>query len=405
MAAPSSSKLTSQELAALSAHATYLPINVGTRFFLSSFLVVSAQTIGAVALFRFVLNLVSSIVFFLAAPWCKRGGMLNCFRLGLVMSSVTFMAFASLGDVSPTLTKIALLGLLYGVGHGLYWLAYNLVRAELTRLQVRFRYLAYENILREVIAILIPLCLGALIWGSGSYLSYFVLSFTIPLLGVLLSSRLRAPQNGPPQRYDLATYSRMALRNKDVRRLYLTSVLSGASLNGTLDTLVPVVVFVTQRSELKLGLVGSLLPVTAIMASWLVRRLSARAYANLAVVSALVLFGATVLLTMHVSVWTVAIYSLLSAACMVPVALYHATLTLNILDHHPELRTHSSEHFVLEHLFMNIGRCSGMALIFFIPGTAFDSPWGRGILIIIAALGVAAAVVLRRIGQESVPRP
>ena len=365
----------------LNAHISYMPVMVGMRLFVTTFVLSVSSDFASLGIFRFAMFAALWLVFFLIAPLCKKYGYLHFYRAGFALSLLFFLAIAILGG--ETSQYLVSTGILLGVAAGFYWLPYHLYKMALSQRESRLTYFAFENTAFQIVSVVFPVLLGWLIWEMKNYFGFFLLCTLLLLAGFLLSRSFKMIPVRPVVPYNLGAFARCVMGSSDLRNIYRSTFFMGIGLYGALDILLAAVIFAATGSELKLGIVASILPVLSAAISFLMKSVPASRYRRTALLSGVVLAAASLLVLREVTFFSSVAFAVIYAMAAQPISILHNLYLHNVIDRNAEFASHIPEHFVAFESALELGRLLGFSMFFLLPGMALD---GAALKLIFAGL-------------------
>ena len=378
----------------LSAHVSYMPVMVGIRLFVTTFVLSVAGDFAAIGIFRFAMFIALALVFVVIAPLCKRSGHIHFYRAGFALSLIFFLALALLGE--RTGQYLISTGILLGIAAGLYWLPYHLFKMALSRRQCRLTYFSFENTAFQIVSVIFPVLLGWLIYEMKSYVGFFVLCTVLLMAGFLLSRSFKMMPLPQAASYSLRAFAGRVMGDAGLRNIYRATFFMGAGLYGALDILIPAVIFAATGSELKLGVISSILPVLSAAISLLMKNVPASRYSRTGIFSAIVMMMGSLLLVQEVTFFSCVAFAVIYAICYQPISILHNLYLHNVIDRNQELACYAAEHFVFFESVLELGRLLGFALFFFLPGMELNGAALKVIFVLLSLTPLAAMCFLSR---------
>jgi MFS transporter, YQGE family, putative transporter len=154
------------------------------------------------------------------------------------------------------LSQTLILGLMMGLFNGMYWINYQTIRFDLTNKLNRAKYVGWENGLKIVSGIVIPIIGGALLAYLPVGLGFYSLLFsTIILVTVaLFAGNYHTEQTAEINRVDYWHTFKMIFTNREILKAQLSSTLGGFVRRGAfLAVLIPLYIYLEVENEFKLG--------------------------------------------------------------------------------------------------------------------------------------------------------
>lgn len=361
-----SKNLSSESIALFFSHGAVLAARAATKIFISAYILKLTGSISQVALYFISYYALIPVIMVLIGPLIKKGKLIFFCRLGHISFFAFFVVISQLG---PSLVNYVFpVAFAYGLASAFYWLPYNILRVQVVRQDLRKKYYAYEASLEKIIRIIVPLLSGITIWATDSYEILFFSISIFFIVSFLATFRITDDQS---QNLDYSIVSLWEHRraNPSLTKLYIAIFLSGFSYLGALDILVVVYIFTSVGSELKLGIISSILPIISIATLLAIGHfLKPRGYLRATFFGGAFIFLGALLLIYQVSYTTALYYSLFYT---IGFSILQVTMNIygfNVIDDNKFLNTHKAEHTVTREIWLCSGRTLGFSLMY-IMGT------------------------------------
>ena len=194
----------------------------------------------------------SGIVFYLAGSVAKRGKKRLLLQSGCIGMGLFYAILLIISNQASH--YIFLMGLLYGIGLALFWLAYNVLYFEISEPTNRDQINGWQGLLVAGCGIIAPWLASRLIVSLGAQLGYtiiFIYSFVLYAIIIVISFKL---EKRPESHHFNWTYPFKALVSvrHNFRKLGYSIIAQGIR-EGLFLTLLPFVVFVTTKGEAEVG--------------------------------------------------------------------------------------------------------------------------------------------------------
>lgn len=176
---------------------------------------------------------------------------MNALRAGVLVSAGFYAIVLVLG--SSAANAVWLLGMVQGLGSGLFWLSFNVVYFEVTDPGSRDRFNGVAGLLGSGAGMLAPWLSGLLISrmaGAAGYRLIFTLSLGVFLLGGFASFFLEKRKSGG--RYDWGFTPKYIFRHRIWKKMFLAMLAQGIR-EGVFGFLIGVLVFISTGNEWSLG--------------------------------------------------------------------------------------------------------------------------------------------------------
>lgn len=263
-----SSSLNGQSKLLLAVNSFFVLAGALSGTFLNVYLWKVKQDFTMIGWFTFSQQLALGLTFWIAGKWVKERDKMISLRLGIVISGLFYLLVLWAGP--HMVDYIWPLGVIFGIGSGLFWLAFNVVYFEVTDVDTRDRFNGWIGILGAVIGILGPWASGWLIsvmQGDRGYRVIFTLSLVIYGIGILLSFRLKKRKAGGP--YHWLEPFRQFDKNSPWRQAAPASAAHGLR-EGVFSFLVTLLVYISTEAEWRVGQFSFITSLVAMFSFWAV---------------------------------------------------------------------------------------------------------------------------------------
>ncbi|WP_410769879.1 MFS transporter [Fontibacillus sp. BL9] len=236
--------------------------------FLNVYLWKVKQDFAMIGWFTFSQQLALGLTFWIAGKWVKERDKMVSLRLGIVVSGIFYLLVLWAG--AHTVDYIWPLGFLFGIGSGLFWLAFNVVYFEVTDVDTRDLFNGWIGILGSVIGILGPWTSGWIISvmkGDLGYRVIFTVSLIIYGIGILLSFWLKKRKKGGP--YHWLEPFRHFEKDSPWRHAVPASAAHGLR-EGVFSFLGTLLVFISTSAERKVGQFSFVTSLVSLVSFWAV---------------------------------------------------------------------------------------------------------------------------------------
>ena len=316
--------------------------------------------LSSVALFYGILYAVNAGVFLGVGTIVKCGARMLLFRLGIFFYAAFLLLLLILGKEAGE--HIIALAVLFGAGEGLYWLPYNVLKFENSNAVNRRTIFGYEKGIEDSVKIAAPLLIGMVI-SAGSYKIVFLSAVAFVILAFLLSLKLYGKTN-QDDGVHLKEFWGILEFNHDIIKAYWTEFLRGINYIGSLEIIVPIIIFLSFKSEVSLGMLTSVFAVISVLTSLLIAKyLKRHCFTSIIIASGLMLFFSSLLLVLQVNMLTVIAYNLLFALTVPTLNILQSVNSYDVIDRE-DLASFRVEHLIFREAFRNIGRLIGFLILF-----------------------------------------
>jgi len=369
--------------------------------FLNVYLWKARQDFAMIGWFTFSQQLAVGLTFWIAGKWVKERDKMISLRLGIVVSGLFYLLVLWAGP--HTVDYIWPLGFLFGIGSGLFWLAFNVVYFEVTDMETRDLFNGWIGILGSVIGILGPWASGGLISmlkGDVGYRVIFTFSLVVYGIGILLSFRLKKRKRGGTYRW-LDPFHHFQ-KNSPWRQAVPASAAHGLR-EGVFSFLVTLLVYISTSAEWKVGQFSFVTSLVSLVSFWAVGKwlkISHRYYGML--IGALLITGVIGPLLWKINYFTLMLFGIGTSLFM---PLYLLPVTSSVFDligknkDSVELRV---ELVVLRELSIMVGRLAGTLMFIVVFGLAPRMTTVTWLMLGLGATPVLSWIAIRKLIREPV---
>lgn len=223
-------------------------------------------TIGLYNLSAFV---ASGFTFLIMGRFVKQANKMISLRLGVAISAAFYLAVLLSGEKAVDFA--VWLGLLQGIGTGLYWLAFNVIYFEITNPMNRDSFNGLNGFWGSIAWMISPWVAGFIISSMDNTYGYriiFTISGIIFSIGVVISFFLKHRKVQGHYEF-LPILKSIRKENKIWKSISLAMVAQGAR-EGVFAFLISLLVFMTTQNEMKLGNYNLITAAVALLSYYLV---------------------------------------------------------------------------------------------------------------------------------------
>lgn len=353
--------LNSQSMLLLAVNGLFVLAGALSGTFLNVYIWKMKQDFSLIGWFTFSQQLALGLAFWIAGKWVKERDKMFFLRLGIVVSGLFYLLVLWAGK--HAVDYIWPLGLLFGTGSGLFWLAFNVVYFEVTDVKTRDLFNGWVGVLGSVIGIFGPWISGWLITakhGEAGYRLIFTISLVVYGIGILLSFWLKKRKRGGP--YDWFAPVRKLRHSSPWRQAAPASAAHGLR-EGVFTFITNLLVFISTSAEWRIGQFSLVTSLVSLVSYWAVGKwlkLKFRYYG--------MLIGA-VLITLVIGslLWKVSYGALMfmgiGTSLFLPLYLIPVVSSVfDLIGNSPESVERRVELVVLRELSITVGRLAGTLL-------------------------------------------
>ncbi|MBB6669948.1 MFS transporter [Cohnella nanjingensis] len=354
-----SGKLDRQALLLLGVNALFTCANALSGTFVNIYIWKIKNDYALLGWFAVVHQLTMSLTFWLAGKWVKEGNKMNALRIGVLLAAVFYGIVLLLGTRAAS--YIALLGFVQGISSGLFWLAFNVVYFEITNRDNRDRFNGVAGLLGSVAGMVVPWISGYLITrqsGNAGYRLIFSISLAVFLAGALLTFLLHKRQ--VDNSYDWRGGFRGIRKRDNPWRIIGLAMVAQGLREGIFGFMVALLVYVSTRSEMKIGNFSLYTSAVALASFYLAGRFLKPRYRHWGMFAGVVMLSAFILpLFWGVSYGTLLIFGIGTAMFIPLYTIPSVSIVFDQIGSNEESVRRREEYIIFRELALNAGRFIG----------------------------------------------
>ncbi|MFD3257716.1 MFS transporter [Paenibacillus lentus] len=356
--------------------------------FLNVYLWKARQDFMMIGWFAFSQQIAIGLTFWIAGKWVKERDKMIILRLGIIISGLFYMLVLASG--SQMVHYIWPLGIVSGIGAGIFWLTFNVVYFEVTDRTNRDLFNGWVGIMGSMIGICGPWLSGWLISalpGERGYRLIFSISLIIYGVGVLLSFRLKKRERGGVYRWFEPV---RRLRAGSPWRQAVPASIAYGLREGVFLFLINLLVYISTSSEWKVGQYMLVTSLVSLFSYWAAGKWLAIRHRNIEMlIGALMISLAVLPLLWKVSYATLIIFGVGTSLFMPLYIIPMISSVFDLMGRDAGDAEDRVELIALREISMMIGRLAGIIVFIWFYSR---SPHMTTILWLMAGLGAAPLV-------------
>ncbi|MBB6448869.1 YQGE family putative transporter [Geomicrobium halophilum] len=315
--------------------------------------------ITAIALYHLITVLFQPLAFFFAGRLVKRMDRTSVLRIGVILLALFYFAvlFAG-GDVEDLLL---LLGMLLGLGFGVYWLAFNVLTFEITSPTSRDAFNGYLGLFTSFAGMIGPLAAGVIIaWfpGFSGYQTIFTISLLFFAVAVILSFKFKKRSSSGIFRISKVWQRRH--EDFDWRRILFAHFFQGLR-EGVFTFVIVLWVYTTTQSELALGMYGLITSAVSFCCYFIVGRfLPVRLRKRVILIGSLMLYFALFFIVPEANYLRLLSYGIVVSAAYPLIFVPFVSMTYDIIGKAYKAASMRVEYLIVREWFVNGGRAASI---------------------------------------------
>ncbi len=360
------------------------------------------HSLVAIGLFNWTIYAMLPVTFVLGGWLAAFVGQIWLIRIGVATLSVFFGLLLWLGRQSAH--HYVWLGVLSGLGQGLYWYGFQVLSFDLTTADNRGRFHGVAGVFTSLTAMAGPFFAGYVITQGWRFAGYhLVFATSLALFGVCIWLSFRLVCKRPPAPMQLAQGFRLRA-DPDWGRLWWATVFFGLR-EGLFAFYIGLLVYLATGTEEGLGEYALWTGSISLGAFYLAGRAERAADRGKTAMRWAALLMGVVCLVFFIAVnrWTLLLFGTVTAALWPFLLVPFGSMAMNEMDETDQSAAYRSEHVISREIALGIGRIVGVGS-FVAVAAWFRSP--GNLIALTAVLGFAHTLVsllVRKVEYNAVP--
>lgn len=364
-----------------------------SNIFVNVFFWKQTNEFTVIATYHLMHYIATPITFILAGVLAKRKNGIWSLRIGLLTYALFFMLILFMGNRGTL--YIYILGIIYGMATGFYWLAFNTLSFDFTHMNNRDTFNGFNGSAAGIAAAISPMIAAYIISifrGTRGYYVVFALTLSVFMVLVLISMLLKCKNYG--YRLD---FRRVFSRNCSEWSIIRTSTALWGFRDVIIVFLINILTIEATKSELSLGkltLVSSLISSASYV---LVQKVIKPPHRRLSILIGTIGSLAAVLgLTARVGYGTLVFYIIVDALFLPFFLIQLNSATFNVIErnHEKDMRI---EYMINKDLVLNGGRIISVLILIIMLSLFKVSSTLKGYLLFLGLVPVASGYSLGRL--------
>ena len=365
-------KISYQARILLITHTFFLTGICFSNIFFNVFLWKLNHSIQTAAFFNLFHYAAVPFVFYIGTKFIKRLGTLKCLQLGLYVHVCFFILVLWL---QHNVTEfVMVLGILMGLGQGLYYLGYNVLSYDYTNNITRYKFSGYNGAANAFAGIISPLVGGLIIHTYGE-LSGYIIVFTVSLCCFLLSVLIINMIKNADDNYSISFSAAKKFINNDWMMVSWSMLFRGIR-EGVMSFLLFLLFYEITRNELQLGFFNLVLSFITMISFYVVGILIKRDWriASIRWGSVLLVIATAIVVWQEneLSLW---IFGIANSLFYPMISVPLTSISYNVIRSNPITAKRRIEFLTLREIPLNIGRVMGIAVLLIFLSKEVSIAW------------------------------
>lgn len=334
-----------------------------SKMFLDTFLVayffqLTDQNITVISIYYLISYFIIGIIFWLGGDIIKTKNQIKVFQYGMVINCIYILVIGLLGENCKKFYY--LLGILYGISQGIYWLAAHTLRGKLIPFEDTKNYISIQGIINQVIKIVFPIVIGTSIQLT-SFTQVAIPVFILTIIQIIASTKLKqnvTQTEGFNLLHYLKKVKKLGKEGEGVRTSYKLAFYQGIN-DSLLATLITIIIMMTFQTSFNLGALTTLFSIFAIIANIIYKKYYKNKYAKSYIIICTILPVLSVCgILVGINKTTVIIYNLMNSIFITILTNIKSTQRYNCVNIEG-LENDKIEHQSIYEIVLGIGRVTG----------------------------------------------
>lgn len=323
-----------------------------SSIFVNIFFWKQTSSLTVIVIYNLIHNITVPITFVLAGIIAKKKNGIWSLRIGLIIYALFYALMLLIGDKG--VSYIYLLGFIYGIAAGFYWLAFHTLSFDFTSVNNRDTFNGFNGGCSGIAAALAPITSAYIISrfaGVRGYNVVFSMTLFMFLILILISFTLKCKNYGSKLDFKKAIGS-----NCEEWSVIRKSSFLWGFRDVIIAVLINILIIETTGSELSLGKLTFIGSLCSSLAYVLVQRIIKPPRRRLSIyIGTLGAFLAVLGLVININITTLLIYAIVNSFFIPFFIIQWSSSTFNVIDrvHEENMRI---EYLINRDLVLNTGR-------------------------------------------------
>lgn len=289
-----------------------------SKMFLDTFLVayffqLTNQNTTLISIYYLIAYFIVGLIFWLGGDIIKTKNRVRVFQYGMIANCLYILVIGILGEKCKDF--YVLLGILFGISQGIYWLAAHTLRSQVIPFEDTKRYVSIQGIIDQIIKIVFPIIIGTSI-ELTSFKEVAILIFVLTIIQIITSTKLKQSDT-KTEGFNLLHYikkvNKLGERSKAIKYSYKIAFYEGIS-SSLLSTLITLIIVMAFKTSFNLGALTTVFSIFAIITNMIYKKYYKEKHAKIYIILCTILPVFSVLgLLMDINKEAVVIYNMINS--------------------------------------------------------------------------------------------
>lgn len=293
---------------------------------------------------------------------------IKLYRLSLFANLITVSILLILRE--NIINYIYIFALLQSFAISLYYATYENITCNINKNNSYKKYFSIDSLLSNLMSILAPLCLGALI-ETFSYIVAFGVLFIITIACFILSLFLNN-ENIQCHKLEISKYFKSIKNKKIYQKTILQNFFDGFNTWGPVGVLTTIIIYSQISNETIVGGINSMSNIIGVLFSLLcIKVINKSNFGKLIVPTTIIIFLLTIPISINFNIILVCIYIILNQIGIVITDINGNSLTYELIKEITEPKYQNDYLWNIQFIF-DIGRIVGYSLVLLVSYYWYD---------------------------------
>ncbi len=338
----------------------------------------------------------SNLVYrYVICKFINTNNVIKLYRVSLFANLITVSILLVLRE--NIINYIYIFALLQSFAISLYYATYENITCNINKNNSYKKYFSIDSLLSNLMSILAPLCLGALIETFSYIVAFGVL--LIITVGCFVLSLFLNNEKVQCQRIEVFKYLKSIKDKKIYRKTLLQNFFDGFNTWGPVGVLTTVIIYSQISNETIVGGINSMSNVVGVLVSLLcIKVINKSNFGKLIIPTTIIIFLLTIPISINFSVVVVCIYTILNQIGIVITDINGNSLTYELLNEITEPKYQNDYLWNIQFIF-DIGRIVGYSLVLLVSYYWYD--YLKYLFIIFSFGFVIRSLILNNLMKQS----
>lgn len=334
-------------------------------FLVAYFFQLTNQNITIISIYYIITYAIVGIIFWLGGDVIKTKSKTKVFRYGMILNCIYILTIGILGEKCKEF--YILLGVLYGLSQGVYWLAAHSLRAELVPFEDTKGYITIQGIISRIIKIVFPIIIGTSI-ELVSFKQVAIIISILTVIQIYTSTKLKQV-NSKTEGFNLLHYMKklrkLGQKADGIIKSYKVAFYEGIN-SSLLSTLITIIIVMAFKTSFNLGALTTIFAIISIIANMIYKKYYNKKNAKICIIICTFLPILSVLtLLFEINKGTVIFYNIINAIFITILDNINCTARYNCMNVEG-LENSKVEHQSMFELALALGRLVAYLMLFIV---------------------------------------